>query len=57
VALIPTTLRLTALGRRPIGWPFNLEADVVAKTIVFWLERQANVRQSEVERRGLRTED
>jgi riboflavin synthase len=40
VALIPTTLRLTALGRRPIGWLFNLEADIIAKTVVFWLEAQ-----------------
>ena len=41
VALIPTTLQLTALGRRAVGWPFNLEADIVAKTVVSWLERQA----------------
>jgi riboflavin synthase len=34
IALIPTTLRLTALGRRPIGWPCNFEADVLTKTIV-----------------------
>jgi riboflavin synthase len=40
VALIPTTLQLTALGRRSAGWPFNLEADIVSKTIVSWLERQ-----------------
>lgn len=40
VALIPTTLKLTTLGTRPIGWPFNFEADVLAKTIVSWLERQ-----------------
>jgi riboflavin synthase len=40
VALIPTTLKLTTLGSRPIGWPFNFEADVLAKTIVSWLERQ-----------------
>ena len=40
VALIPTTLQLTALGRRPAGWPFNLEADILAKTVVTWLERQ-----------------
>jgi riboflavin synthase len=46
VALIPTTLAATALGRRPVGWPLNLETDILAKTIVFWLERQANVRQS-----------
>jgi riboflavin synthase len=38
VALIPTTLRVTLLGRRPLGWPFNLEADVLAKTVVSWLE-------------------
>jgi riboflavin synthase len=40
VALIPTTLAVTALGRRPIGWRFNLEADVVTKTVVTYLERQ-----------------
>jgi len=40
VALIPTTLQLTALGRRPVGWPFNLEADIISKTIISWLERQ-----------------
>jgi len=41
VALIPTTLQLTALGRREVGWPFNLECDILAKTVVSWLERQA----------------
>jgi riboflavin synthase len=40
VALIPTTVNLTALARRPVGWPFNLEADVISKTVVSWLERQ-----------------
>jgi riboflavin synthase len=40
VALIPTTLRITTLATRPIGWPFNLEADVLSKTIVSYLERQ-----------------
>ena len=40
VALIPTTLRLTTLGTRPIGWPFNFEADVLSKTIVSQLERR-----------------
>ena len=39
VALIPTTLKLTTLGSRAIGWEFNLEADVLAKTIVTNLER------------------
>jgi riboflavin synthase len=46
VALIPTTLRLTTLGTRAIGWPFNFEADVLSKTIVTWLERQAADRQA-----------
>jgi riboflavin synthase len=39
VALIPTTLRLTTLGRRPSGWPLNLECDILAKTVVTALER------------------
>jgi riboflavin synthase len=39
VALIPTTLTVTTLGRRPIGWPFNLEADILSKTVVSYLER------------------
>ncbi len=43
VALIPTTLRLTTLGTRPIGWPFNFEADVLSKTIVAQLERREMV--------------
>jgi riboflavin synthase len=40
IALIPTTLSLTTLASRPVGWPFNFEADVLSKTIVSWLERQ-----------------
>jgi riboflavin synthase len=40
VALIPTTLGLTTLGNKPVGWAFNLEADVMAKTIVSFLERR-----------------
>jgi riboflavin synthase len=40
VALIPTTLRLTLLGKRAVGWQFNLEADIVTRTIVACLERQ-----------------
>ena len=39
VALIPTTLQVTELGRRPPGWAFNVEADVLTKTVVSWLER------------------
>ncbi|MGD0137272.1 MAG: riboflavin synthase [Tepidisphaeraceae bacterium] len=38
VALIPTTLRLTTLGRKSKGWPFNLETDILSKTVVSWLE-------------------
>lgn len=38
VALIPTTLTITVLGKRPMGWPFNLETDVISKTIVNYLE-------------------
>ena len=41
VALIPATLRLTELGRRDASWPFNLEVDVLSKTVVAWLERQS----------------
>jgi len=40
VALIPTTLQMTTLGQKNAGWPLNLEADVLSKTIVTWLERQ-----------------
>lgn len=39
VALIPTTVKLTTLARRAIGWPVNLECDVLAKTVVSTLER------------------
>lgn len=38
VALIPTTLKLTTLGSREIGWKYNLEADILSKTIVHYLE-------------------
>jgi riboflavin synthase len=37
VALIPTTLQISELGRRDIGWPFNFEADILTKTVVAWL--------------------
>jgi len=40
VALIPTTLKLTNLGSRPPAWPFNLETDILSKTIVYWLEQR-----------------
>ena len=40
VALIPTTLTITQLGNHEVGWPYNLEADVISKTIVSYLERR-----------------
>lgn len=39
VALIPTTLNLTTLGSRQLGWLFNLEADIFSKTILSYLQR------------------
>lgn len=39
VALIPTTLELTTLGRLGDGDRVNLETDYVAKTVVNWLRR------------------
>jgi riboflavin synthase len=39
VALTPTTLKLTTLGSNKIGWRFNLEADIMSKTIVNYLEQ------------------
>ena len=38
VALIPTTLQLTTLGGRAVGYGFNLEADMIAKQIVTFLD-------------------
>ena len=40
VALIPTTVNVTTLARRSIGWRYNFEADILSKTVVSWLERQ-----------------
>jgi len=39
VALIPTTLQVTHLGTVEVGWPFNLETDILSKTIVCFLEQ------------------
>ena len=39
VALIPTTLQITQLGRRGVGDELNLECDVMTKTIVATMER------------------
>src|SRR5437588_108451 len=40
VALIPTTLVSTTLGKRDVGWLFNLEADILSKQVVAFLERR-----------------
>ncbi|HLL89614.1 MAG TPA: riboflavin synthase [Tepidisphaeraceae bacterium] len=40
VALIPTTISLTALGQREIGWNFNYEADILGKQVVYYLEQR-----------------
>jgi riboflavin synthase len=39
VALIPTTLQLTLLGKKQVGYSFNLEPDMMAKTVISYLER------------------
>jgi riboflavin synthase len=39
VALIPTTLQLTLLAKKQVGYFFNLEFDQMAKTIISYLER------------------
>ncbi|HEY0009666.1 MAG TPA: riboflavin synthase [Tepidisphaeraceae bacterium] len=41
VTLIPTTLQLTTLGSRQIGWALNLECDTLSKQIVTFLELRA----------------
>jgi len=46
LALIPTTLEITALGRRPVGWLFNFEADMMSKTVVHWLEQREAAREN-----------
>lgn len=40
VALIPTTLKLTTMGNRKVGWRYNLEADIISKTVVHYLEQR-----------------
>ena len=39
VALIPATLELTTLGQRKVGDRVNIEADILAKTIVHHMHR------------------
>lgn len=43
VALIPTTLERTTLGRRRPGDKVNVETDIVARTIVAYLQRRPPV--------------
>jgi len=39
LALIPTTLEITTLGKKQPGYRFNLECDSMAKTIISYLEK------------------
>lgn len=48
VALIPTTINLTTLGNKPIGWPLNLEVDILTKTIISCVERQTTNKQNNI---------
>ena len=41
MALIPTTLEITTLGRAEVGTRLNIETDYIAKTVVHWLKRQS----------------
>lgn len=43
VALVPTTLKETTLGRLDKGDLVNVECDMIAKMVVHWLERQKGV--------------
>lgn len=38
IALIPTTLRMTTLGSTRQGQRVNLETDLIARTVVHWLQ-------------------
>lgn len=46
VALIPTTLELTTLRDHKVGDAVNLEADIVAKTVVAYLQKFAGNRST-----------
>lgn len=48
VSLIPTTLRVTTLGRRGVGDHVNLEVDVIAKYVERLLDRTGDETTSEV---------
>lgn len=49
VALIPTTLEITTLDQLKPGDAVNLEADMIAKTIVNWLEGWLSSRTGQTE--------
>ncbi len=53
VALIPTTLEHTTLGRAKVDDRVNLETDIVSKTVVHWL-RQRSASQTSVSMDNLR---
>jgi riboflavin synthase len=40
VALIPTTLQMTTIGNKSLGYLFNIEADVIGKTVVSYLRQR-----------------
>jgi riboflavin synthase len=46
IALIPTTLEHTTLGQLKADDVVNLETDMIARTVVQWLERHGGVRAS-----------
>ena len=54
VALIPTTLGVTTLGRAVVGTRVNLEGDPLGKHVAHWLERHGLERQTQ-SRAGVRT--
>jgi riboflavin synthase len=49
LAIIPTTLQITQLGNRPVGYRINVECDVMAKTIVSFLERRESATSDSVD--------
>ncbi len=54
VAIIPTTLRMTTLAALRAGDEVNLETDMIARTVVHWLEQQAGAKGDGVTREKLR---
>jgi len=46
IALIPSTLEWTTLGQLQAGDRVNVESDIIARTVVQWLERHASASAS-----------